>query len=260
MPKAAGAAARFGAGAEKAGLAKAAREFESLFAMKLVEPLVEASGAGGSTGGGMVDMMMSQALAGHLSRGTGLGVAGFLYKQWTGEKLPSSGELARAHTGAASAASDPSHGVLDPSSGAPFDSQTPTDGTPRADDGVTPLRDLLPPTGLDGDYTKSQAKPESTESFAAATGNRPNSLHFPAGKTDTGDVEASRSTTGSERVGDNSNWTPDRSGVSHGYQATTTGIRTASLELAQEQVLGQRLGSTLYGRVPNGHSSHLGVG
>lgn len=264
LPKAASAGSRFGAGAEKAGLAKAAREFESLFAMKLVEPLVEASSAGGSTGGGMVDLMMSQSLAGHLSKGTGLGVAGFLYKQWTGEKLPSSGALARVHAGAGAGTSALPSGLGAPSDGgidaAPFGSGPGDGGTPRADDGVTPLRELLPPTGLEADYTKSHTKPESTAQVAAAGVNRLNPLHFRAGETDYSDVEATSSATGSERVGESSNWTPDRSGVSHGYQAKPAGIRTASLDIAAEQVVERRLGDSPYRRGVPERSTPLGVG
>jgi hypothetical protein len=260
LPTSVSAGQRLGAGAEKAGLAKAAREFESLFAMKLVDPLVEATGAGGGTGGGMVDLMMSQSLAGHLSKGTGLGVAGFLYKQWTGEKLPSTSSLARVQAGAGATPS----GTLAPSGqgpdGAPFGLSPGDGGEPRADDGVTPLRELLPPTGLEGDYSKSQAKPESPAQVAATGENRLNPLHFRAGKTDYSGVEATPSTTGSERVGESSNWTPDRSGVSHGYQANPAGIRTASLDVAAEQVFERRLGDSLYRRGVPGRSTPLGVG
>lgn len=250
---------RLGASADKAGLAKAAREFESLFAMKLVEPLVEATGAGGGTGGGMVDLMMGQSLAGHLSKGTGLGVAGFLYKQWTGEKLPSAGALARAQAGDASAPSGPLAPSTQGLDGAPFGPSPGDGGEPRADDGVTPLRELLPPTGLEGDYSRSQANPESTAQVAAMGESRQNLLHFRTGQTDSTGGEAIASTTGFERVGENSNWTPDRPGVSHGYQANPAGIRTASLDVAAEQVFERRLGDSLYRRGVPGRSTPLGA-
>ncbi len=126
-------------------LATAAREFESLLTQRLVSTLRAQSDGKEGPGGGMLDLMMNQALAGHLSKGRGMGIASVLYRDWTGEALPdSSTRLAGGSPGLTSSAGAAAHPAAVPGPAtAPFEGN-------GVDDGVTPLRLMLPPTGLEG--------------------------------------------------------------------------------------------------------------
>jgi len=79
--------------AKKAKLGKAVQEFESVFVgyllktMRATVPKSEVSGDG--FGGDIMEGMFDMEMAKHISRNSGLGIAEMLYKQMTGEPLPS---------------------------------------------------------------------------------------------------------------------------------------------------------------------------
>ncbi len=139
---------------EHHGLARAAREFESLLTQRLVSTLRARPDGEEGPGGGMLDLMVDQALAGHLAKGRGMGIASVLYRRWTGEELPGSavrlaGNAAGLRGGDASDPLAPQGGP----SALPDVPALPWHDAPGGgvDDGVTPLRELMPPTGLDDD-------------------------------------------------------------------------------------------------------------
>jgi Rod binding domain-containing protein len=165
----------------KAGLATAARQFEAIFTKQLLEAMGKTSPEGGSKGAsaGLYDDMMNQAVAQHMSSGRGAGIGALLYRQWTGEEMPTvtAGAAiprtsrapdtlpsfqsigARSIDGPAGSGPD----VLDrPRAvvpavsafvGSRIESEPASSGSGRlVDDGTTPLRDMLPPTGLE-DYS-----------------------------------------------------------------------------------------------------------
>ena len=137
---------------DKARLASAARQFEALLMKQVVKSLQGPlrKGASGASRG-MYDTLADDALAEHLTRGNGTGIAKTLYRQWTGETLP--GEQIRrpaaTNLGAVS-------NLMAPASA----EQGAATGTSLVDDGVTPLSQMLPPDGLGNtSLTKVLAEP-----------------------------------------------------------------------------------------------------
>ncbi len=127
--------------ADKARLAQAARQFEALL-MKQVVKSMQGPLRKGATGPGrgMYDTLADDALAQHLSRGNGTGIAKTLYRQWTGESLP--GEL----TSRPSATNLGVQTTMATPQSAPMDAET---GVSWIDDGSRPLHQMMPPDGLE---------------------------------------------------------------------------------------------------------------
>ena len=146
--------------ADKARLASAARQFEAMLMKQVVKALQAPlrKGASGATKG-MYDTLADDALAEHLTRGKGTGIAKTLYRQWTGETLPGESVRRPAATNMGMA----SQMIAQPQ----MEVGTGSTGT-LVDDGVTPLSQLLPPDGLESsDLRAVLAEPPSPphESF-----------------------------------------------------------------------------------------------
>ncbi len=123
--------------ADRASLRKSAEQFEALFLTKIVEQMnVSAGGGGSGASAGLYRHMMDQSLAQHLAHQGGIGVADFLYAQWSGERTPTQAASSLPMGGTMPVVPPMEQGVPLPP------------GT--IDDGSRPLRELLPPTGLEG--------------------------------------------------------------------------------------------------------------
>lgn len=172
--------------AEDRGLAKAAQEFESLFTQRLVEAMRKPSDEDANRTHGMLDHLMNESLAKHLSQGQGLGIASFLYRQWTGGELGRA-SLASGTTGLASGATGldlPASRMSAPSPGGEMNAPTTIPDVKydpgSVDDGSRPLRDMLPPTGLE-EGPLSSAQPHSESDYS-------NCLEGTVQRTDSGAV------------------------------------------------------------------------
>jgi hypothetical protein len=133
---------------------KAARQFEAIFVQQLLQSMrrtiPESASMGRSAGSSMYDFMLDRSVADQMSAGRGIGIADFLHRQWTGDQIPSQNPVAAGtpiNGGSIPAISgqSPDFGVSlevfeQPSSGEGWD------------DGSRPLRDALPPTGLEKDH------------------------------------------------------------------------------------------------------------
>lgn len=144
-----------GANAQDAQLQKAARQFEALFLQQLLGEMRksagESGGLGSSAGAGIYESMVDQAVADHMTEGRGVGVASYLYRQWTGQSMaatPTISAGAMISSGSASNATPDAHEHQVPGVNE-FDFNELPKG--KRDDGVTPLREMLPPTGLEGE-------------------------------------------------------------------------------------------------------------
>lgn len=141
---------------DEAQLATAARQFEAIFLEKMLGAMRSSVPESGLTpkqaGSDMFQFMSDRAVAEHMTTGRGVGIADFLYRQWTGDKLSAQPSVVAApgmpigHTLHTSGAGSAGHAAT----------QIPTFDHVSAegeglDNGAAPLRDLLPPTGLEED-------------------------------------------------------------------------------------------------------------
>jgi hypothetical protein len=138
-------------------LAEVARKFEAILLQKLVSVMRTSVPGKGMTGQSasshLYDHIIDSALASHMASGGGVGVSDALYRDWTGKHIPSN--LVRAHVLAPNLHSDGSSSrsnslLPSPSPRSPV---APAIDTPNldthTDDGVRPLREMVPPTGLE---------------------------------------------------------------------------------------------------------------
>ena len=146
--------------ADKARLASAARQFEAMLMKQVVKALQAPlrKGASGATRG-MYDTLADDALAEHLTRGNGTGIAKTLYRQWTGETLQ--GEAIRRP--AATNIGAMSQMMSSANTEVGFQPNT-----GLVDDGVTPLSQMLPPDGLENSSMRAVlAEPPSPPQMPA---------------------------------------------------------------------------------------------
>lgn len=147
-------------------LLRAAQQFESLFLEKLLGKMRASTSMGnekqgmGKAGNGMYDLLMDRSVAQKLSgQGGGTGIAQFLYRQWTGETratvVPAVTTVRRS-----AAPEAPAAPTLN------FDQLTPG----VRDNGEVPLRDMLPPTGLEEKNDFSLNKPKRDPDVLAGEG------------------------------------------------------------------------------------------
>ena len=127
-------------------LLRAAQQFESLFLEKLLGKMRASTSMGnekqgmGKAGSGMYDLLMDRSVAQKLSaEGGGTGIANFLYRQWTGNSsqhtvVPAAPTIQRSAAPASPTVPDLNFEHLTPG---------------VRDNGEIPLRDMLPPTGLE---------------------------------------------------------------------------------------------------------------
>jgi len=136
-------------------LQQAARQFEALFMQRIVSAMRKETNVMSSTSGGtgshMYEHMINTSLADHMTQGRGVGIADSLYRDWTGKSLNAADDMTVTRT-------------VDPPSvpAALLELRSmnsrPTASTIEApetdpglgiDDGVRPLREMLPPDGTE---------------------------------------------------------------------------------------------------------------
>lgn len=151
-------------------LAKAARQFEAVFAQKLLSTMrkmvPESSLFPKGSGHTLYDHMMDSEVSQHMTRGRGMGIAQFLFRQWTGgREMPASPvnvaavskqQLeapvdAIATAGKVENQSVKGTEITKTGDVAPVDHMKTPDGLPsgRIDNELELLRNLLPPNGLE---------------------------------------------------------------------------------------------------------------